>query len=165
MLIWSAKRGRYYERVPSEQRFWKYVVKTETCWFWSGGKSKNGYGKFNPSHEQRTWEKAHRYSWKLHRGEIPKGEVVCHRCNVKLCIRPEHLYVASQQQNTLDAMVDGLCPRGETHGNAKLTEIQIKEIRAIYQPRVRTMDFLAKRYNVTKTQISRILNRKVWTHI
>lgn len=164
MKFFSEKRNRYFDRTDPNERFWKYVQKTETCWIWSGGKTTGGYGKFNPTHKS-GWEKSHRFSWTLHFGEIPEGKVVCHKCNMKLCVRPDHLYVATSRENTLDAMRDGLCPIGEKHGMAKITEEQVKEIRLLHKPKEISMGFLAKKYGITKTQISRIINRKTWKHI
>ena len=164
MKVLSTKRNRYYERTPPEERFWNHVVKTDSCWMWTGGRTKSGYGKFNPTHHA-GWEKAHRFSWMMNFGSIPSGRVVCHRCNMKLCVRPDHLYVATSRENTLDAMRDGLCPIGEKHGMAKLTESQVKEIRLMFESGDITKAKLSRTYGVSEMQITRIIKRQTWRHL
>ena len=89
---------------PAEQRFWKYVEKTDSCWLWTGAKIGNGYGHITV---KRQSIKTHRFSWELHYGAIPAGMFVCHRCDVKACVRPDHLFLGTNQDNQLDAVAKG----------------------------------------------------------
>lgn len=85
-------------------RFFAKVDKTDGCWLWTAGKFPNGYGKFR--HEGK-FKKAHRVSFEHHVGPIPLGMLICHRCDVRRCVNPDHLFVGTQKQNIQDAMAKG----------------------------------------------------------
>lgn len=82
------------------ERFWKYVRKTETCWFWMGGLNSDGHGNF--WFRGRTVP-AHRFSYILAHGEdsIPAGQVIDHKCRNRRCVNPDHLRPLSNAQNVL----------------------------------------------------------------
>jgi len=96
-------------RLTVEERFWAKVDNAGPppahlpdlgpCWLWTASVS-NGRGSFRSVHQRA--ELAHRISWELTYGPIPKGLVVCHRCDVGLCVRPEHLFLGMQQDNIAD---------------------------------------------------------------
>lgn len=80
-----------------EIKFWKYVNKTEGCWLWAGGQSK-GYGQINTPEKKY----AHRFSWEIHNGPIPAGMCVLHKCDVPFCVRPDHLFLGTDADNSRD---------------------------------------------------------------
>jgi hypothetical protein len=85
-----------------ETRFWSKVNKTESCWLWIA-MTAAGYGKISMD---RKLVGAHQVSWRLHRGPVPQGLVVCHNCpggDTPQCVNPQHLFVASQTENLQDA--------------------------------------------------------------
>lgn len=90
------------------ERFWGYVNRNgptaehmdSRCWLWTGSKTKDGYGRF--SWEGKTIG-AHRASFLLSYGSQP--EVVCHKCHVRDCVRPEHLYAGDLESNLIDLML------------------------------------------------------------
>lgn len=85
------------------------AVNSETgCWEWQRAKNQHGYGRVGQDGKNRF---AHRVSYEAFVGPIPDGLNVCHRCNNKGCVNPEHLYAASQRQNIIDAWRDGLKER------------------------------------------------------
>lgn len=79
-----------------QERFWQKVDKTGSCWTWTGGKFRQGYGSFKV--DGKVW-KAHRLSWTWHRGDIPEGFVIDHMCHNKACVNPSHLRLATNQEN------------------------------------------------------------------
>ena len=136
----SARSGRgmcakHYQRWqkygdPEETRlplrglgFDAYVEKTENCWLWTGGRSKQngaGYGRFRIGEEK---VQAHVYSYLRSCGEIPEGMFVLHHCDTPLCVRPDHLYLGTQKENMADMFARGRaasqsrthCPHGHPY--------------------------------------------------
>ena len=79
----------YVERIPFSG-----------CWFWVGGSAGGGYGLFKG-------ESAHRKSYRIYRGSIPKGMCVLHTCDVPCCVNPDHLYIGTHAHNMRDRSVRG----------------------------------------------------------
>lgn len=143
----------------------------ESCWEWGGSKTFTGYG--------RVWIDgkhvyAHRLAWELTNGEIPKGMHICHRCDNPPCCNPEHLFLGTDADNTTDKMQKGrykkgTVVRGQSHKLAKLSENDVRAIRAAYRPGKGGGDFgskpLAKKYGVAHSLVWRIIKRKSWPHV
>jgi hypothetical protein len=81
------------DRLPVSERFWRHVLKTESCWIWEGAKSW-GYGIF-----RGTPRSARRWAYVETHGPIPKGMVLDHLCRNRACVRPDHLEVVTQRVN------------------------------------------------------------------
>lgn len=103
-----------------EQRFWGRVDITPGCWNWIGSKSTNGYG--NIGIQKRTYY-VHRVSWEIHNSKIPEGLDVCHKCDNRRCVNPEHLFLGTRLDNMQDCLAKGRvpasrrthCPRGHEY--------------------------------------------------
>jgi hypothetical protein len=145
-----------------EQRFWSKVNKTDTCWLWTGSLNEKGYGKiwFNGK-----MVKSHRVSWVLSGNTIPEGMVICHAsheiCGNRHCVNPAHLRVGTFADNSNDMIADGTTTRGTKNPTSKLTEEQVRDIRA--NPENKTQRVLAREYGVGECQISLIVSRKRWS--
>jgi hypothetical protein len=104
-----------------EQRFEKFVERTEGCWNWRGHVGRIGYGQFSVNGVATN---AHRVAYELWVGEIPEGSVVHHKCSVKACVNPAHLQAITPQENVaemfernfyLDKILDLQCDLAKAH--------------------------------------------------
>lgn len=103
-------------------RFHDKVLVGDGCWEWAAGRSGSGYGGF--AVHQRV-EGAHRVAWELWNGPVPDGLQVCHRCDNPTCVRPDHLFLGTIQDNQRDKVAKGRglanrdeCPHGHPFDNA-----------------------------------------------
>ena len=81
----------------------RYTIDNNGCWLWNGFKL-GGYGAIRINNKTLL---AHRYSWMLINGDIQDGMVICHKCDVKECVNPEHLFIGTQRDNIMDAIIKG----------------------------------------------------------
>lgn len=144
------------------ERFWSKTEATANgCIIWKAAKNEWGYGVFSLS-SQRKNVQAHRVAWLLAgNGEVPKGKILRHTCDNPACVNVNHLLVGTQADNIADKVLRNRQARGSSHGNAKLNEEQVIEIRAA-QGKQRD---IAKRYGVTQALVQLIKARKSWTHV
>ena len=162
----------YESRIVGDdvRRFWSKVNKngptqphmTTPCWLWAGQLLKDGYGMF-PVGKQNLL--AHRYSFFLAHGKFA-SPMTLHKCDVRSCIRPDHLYSGTQKQNVEDMLKRGRGPKlkGESNPKSVLTEQDIRTIRG----RLAKGDFqyvIAKDYGVRQCTIGKINTRQTWAHI
>jgi hypothetical protein len=96
------------------ERFWKKVDVGEptTCWPWTAGKSKFGYGRFG--FRDANWQ-AHRVAYTLSKGDVPEGLVVMHKCNNRVCCNPAHLDAGTQGDNCQHTKASGRSGRPQLH--------------------------------------------------
>jgi hypothetical protein len=144
--------------IPTEIRFWSKVNKTEGCWLWEACVNSWGYGQFKLNGKQKQ---AQRVSWMLNFGPIPEGMEVLHKCDNPPCVRPDHLFLGSQDDNMKDKNYKNRQAFGERQGSAKLTEDQIRLIRVSNKSSIT----LGLEYNVSESTIVRIKSRKTWRHV
>ena len=144
----------------SSRAFWDNVEKTDGCWWWRAGKTSRGYGVFYIQPKQPVY--AHRYVYQLVTGVDPGDLHVLHECDNPSCVRPEHLFLGTHQDNMADMYAKGrrTPATGERASGARLTWDQVREIRRLL-PTV-TVSALAQQFNVDRHTIRIIRDNKSW---
>lgn len=153
---------------PVADRFWPKVTITDDCWLWNASVNNKGYGHIHLGH-RNGHRYAHRVSWELNVGPIPRGLMVLHKCDTPRCVKPEHLFVGTQLDNMRDAKSKGRAPilargsgaKGESHGMSKLTRSDIETIRVSSLSRTE----LAKEFHIDPRYVWAIKTRRTWRHI
>lgn len=167
---WMAKHDiprREYGEL--EDRFPLYYEKNDEtdCWEWKMTLDKWGYGGIRD--DDGKTRRAHRVSYKLHKGEIPDGAYICHTCHNECCVNPDHLYAGNAQSNVDDAIERGTFletrPQGEQVGTSKLVESEVRELKRKYNSGDYTQSELADEYGIGQTQVSRIVRGEWWQHV
>jgi DNA-binding CsgD family transcriptional regulator len=139
-------------------RFSKFVDTEGECWNWTGAttgtKECPRYGQFEIA---GSFNLAHRLSFAEFNGPIPKRLMVLHKCNNKLCVRPDHLYLGTGADNQVDRMKDS--------GGVKLNERKVEVMRALSELTTLTKKEIALIFGVDYSTVSRILRYKYWAWV
>lgn len=137
------------------------------CWPWKGAKAKSGYGEMTLMRPAKRPFTAHRLSWSIFRGPIPDGLFVCHHCDRRECVNPDHLFVGTHLDNMRDCKFKGRnkWARGSDAAHSKLTEEQVREIRHLYDTTRIPASIIARKYGVSAPSITAIGKRKNWKHL
>jgi hypothetical protein len=169
-------------------RFWSNVDKSGDCWIWTASKQTAGYGQFRR-------RGAHRVVWEFTFGPIPAGMFVCHRCDVRTCVNPDHLFLGSHKDNMLDMAQKGRAARGDKNGarlhpethargdrsgarlhperlkygedlpQAVLTKEAVRDIRRRYAAGGISQPMLAREYGVHQSTIWKVIHGLWWKHV
>ena len=135
------------------------------CWLWLGALNKDGYGNIDIRKTTMVYSTtgSHRVSYAVFVGPIPPGLSVCHRCDNRACINPDHLFLGTQKDNVRDAAAKQRMgkSRGEAHPDSKFTERDIRAIRA--SPLNNRQ--LAEAFDTCSSSISQIRTRRSWRHV
>lgn len=133
------------QRGTPHERFWNHVTKGNGCWEWSGALEREGYGKLWLTGNRTAL--AHRLSWEIHHGEVPRDDVL-HRCDNRLCVNPDHLFLGTQADNVHDMVAK------ERH-RRKLSAAQVEEVQRLLELG-ELQRVLAERFGVSQAAISKI---------
>lgn len=154
-----AGNGLQYRGNPQKQ-FDDNIVKNPLtgCWLWKGAYFASGYGQINNKMLQKSPTTTHRASWELHRGKIPDGLMVLHKCDDRRCANPDHLYLGNNQDNMIDRS-----KRGVVH-QMRLTEENVREMRRLRQEGWPWRK-LAERYSVAMNAVISATMGKSWAYI
>lgn len=148
---------------PQERFDSLYTPEPSTgCWLWLGAVNRNGYGKVKVDRKNLT---AHRWSWLLHRGQIPDGLHVLHHCDVPGCVNPSpsHLWLGTNAENDADKRAKGRHFVQPIHREPKVSEDAVLEMRRLRG--FETVVSLGKRFGLHYSQVSRIQRGLYWAHI
>jgi len=178
--------------IPMATRLWGRVDTSTECWLWTGTKNRRtgyGYMKVDGRHVD-----VHRIAYELAHGPLPPGQCALHRCDVRLCVRPEHLFRGTKGDNARDmvskgrsatgdrngsrlhpervsrgaghgAAVSAACPHGERHYRARLTEADVLAARAAYARGEASQTRLAAQYGVSRGTMQDALMGRTWHHV
>ena len=140
------------------------IVSESGCWIWTAG-TRHGYGAV--WHDGKLMI-AHRAAYEAANGPVPDHDghrrlFVCHTCDTRPCINPDHLFLGTHAENMADMVGKGrqVTPKGEKNGSAKLTEADVLAIRAD----MRTQKEIADDFRIHQSNVSFIKSRKKWSHL
>jgi hypothetical protein len=157
----------------SLERFHEKYIKNKNCWEWIGTKIKSGYGQIAAKGKLIL---SHLFSYELYYGEFNKKLHVLHKCDNPSCVNPDHLFLGTDRDNSLDCRLKGrdtcfkkgqkslVDNRGSKSGKAKLNEEKVKDIKYRLQSN-ETIASIARFYCISSSIISGIKHGYRWSHV
>jgi hypothetical protein len=144
------------------ERFWSKVDAGGSCWEWRGARARNGYGRVQVEGKNAY---AHRVAWLLSRGSEAPG-LVCHRCDNRACVRPDHLFVGTYLDNMRDCVEKGRTDKrtGDRNQCAKLDDASVIAIRTA-AANGESQASIGRRFGLTQQGVSLVVSGKRWSHV
>lgn len=137
----------------------------DDCWTWLGPVKSNGYGhlQVREAGAVHSWH-AHRLAFTLARGTIPDGLHVCHACDNRRCVNPQHLFLGTAQDNADDARRKGRILLGQRRPSSKLSE---DDAAAVWWARASGLPVSAVAFifRVTPGAVYSVWEGRTWSHL
>lgn len=156
--------------IPIADRFWSKVNKDGPvpphrpelgpCWVWTASRAPNGYGHMGLGDGTRQTVDAHVASFFLAHDRWPDN-LVLHRCDNRPCVRPDHLFEGTHQDNRDDCEAKGRHNFGVRNGSAKLTDESVREIRQA----TGSQESVAARFGVSQMTVCDVKRGRYWSHV
>lgn len=150
--------SRYVTNKPEDRFLEKFEIgKPDECWLWGGKIMKRGHGSFRFN---GTMGVASRFSYEYFIGKIPDGMFVCHKCDVRSCVNPNHLFIGTAKDNSDDMIAKGRSrhPKGEDIKQSKLTRQQADLIRSSSL----SLRKVAEQFGITYGNAGKIRRGELW---
>lgn len=166
---WLLKTSFKIDKATQEEKlsrlkdnYEKLVIRSDGCWGWKG-QLERGYPKMT-CRKSLGANLGHRASWIIHKGLIPKGMSILHKCDNRSCTNINHLFLGTHQDNVNDMITKKRNPIGSKVGTSKLNEDQVKEIKNLLKIG-RSLTSIADKFDVTPQAIYLIRQEKNWKHV
>jgi hypothetical protein len=159
------KSASYDEKLLKvKSLFERDVIKTTDCWKWKKMPLPNGYNRLLV--RDKTFFLAHRVSWMITYGLIPKNTFILHKCDNPGCTNPEHLFLGTPKDNSQDMIKKGRHNpnKGQLHYNVKLKDENVIKIKELISQGI-SQNKLGKMFNVSPSAIQNIADGKTWKHL
>lgn len=132
------------------------IRKEGDCWLFKN----SSCGEYSKIRWNAKWHLAHRISYEVHNGPIPKGKWICHKCDTPKCVNPDHLFIGSASENRKDAVSKKRVPMGEANHFSKFTDIQVNEMRQLHEEGL-TYERLTRIFNCSFAYVKYIMGNKI----
>lgn len=149
---------------PIRERFWEKVKKTDDCWLWIAGVNTSGYGTIGQRKPRKTRLATH-VLWELLGRPRRQEECLLHTCDNRRCVKPDHLYVGTHQQNMADRDARGRTAKGQNKKASKLSPVAVMAMRQERICSSITYKELGQKYGVCGEVARRAINGQTWRHV
>jgi hypothetical protein len=139
------------------------IINENNCWIWQKSKYKNGYARIS---FMGKYHLLHRLSYVLYKGNIEPKNVVCHSCDVRNCVNPDHLWTGTYKENSQDMVKKGRIKNqfGEKNSRHRMTNEKIIEFKKLRENGY-SLKKLAKLYNIGYGTAQAISSGRTWNKV